>query len=112
MNRADNEVEPAEGSLVVVQAAGRENISLDSFQDSKSLQTLVHGVDLVCLPLEIVSSKATGVGCRLAVVGDAEVLVTGIPAGRGHLHDGVRSIRVVAVAMQEALQVALVQKSG
>ena len=43
--------------------------------------------DLVCLPLEIVSIKATGVGCRLAVVGDPEVLVTGILAGRGHLHE-------------------------
>src|SRR4029450_4925372 len=112
MNRANDEVEPAEGGLVVVQAAGRENVSLDSFQDAKSLQTLVHGVDLVCLALEIVSSEATGVGWRLARVRDSEVLVPGILAGCGHLHDGIRSIRVVAVAMQKAFQVALLQKRG
>ena len=74
------------------------------FQHPESVEPAVDLVDLIGLPGEIVRAESAGVGGRLAVIGDAEVVVSRRLAGERQLFDRVGAVGVAGVAVEKALE--------
>src|SRR5215217_2897671 len=112
MQRGDDEVESLEDAFVVIHPPILEDVGLDAFQHPEVVEPAVHLIDLLGLPSEVLRPQSAGIGGRLAVVGDSEVLVAGILASDSQLLDGVRAVRVARVAVEKAFEILLTHQRG
>ena len=112
VDRGDHEIEPGEHGLVEVDPAVLQDVGLDTLEHPDALEPAVHLVDLVRLAREVAGLEAAGVRGRLAVVGDADVLVARRAAGQRQLLDRVGAVGVARVAVEKAAQVAALEQAA
>jgi hypothetical protein len=104
VHAGDDDVEPAEQLVGLVQAAVDVDVALDAGEDPERRELLVQAGDDVELLLQPLGGQAVGDGEPRRVVGQRHVLVAQRHGGLGHLADRAAAVGPVGVHVQVPAQ--------
>ena len=106
MHARHHDIEGVEDIGRVVQRSVGEDVRVDALEDLETAaEIFIERIDQSVLAEDVVYGQPTRIVCRRRVVGDAQVLISKIAGGFGHLAKGVRPVGEIGVDVEYAFEV-------
>ena len=112
MDRGHDDVEDSQELVAEVDRAVGQDVGLGAVEDPKAGEAPGERPDLLPLRENTFFVEASGVGSRLAVIGDRDIGVAGVPRGHDHVFERVAAVGGGRVDVDQAAQVRLLEEPG